>query len=108
MVRNCGLICFASGFYFKINIFLALLSVSEKRGLLELGKQLHGLGFKLVASGGTAKSLREAGLQVRDVSEISKAPEILGGRVKTLHPAVHGGILSRYGTVYFIKIVNYY
>lgn len=74
---------------------IALLSVSDKRGLLELGKQLHSLGFKLVASGGTAKSLREAGLQVRDVSEISKAPEILGGRVKTLHPAVHGGILSR-------------
>lgn len=48
-----------------------------------------------MASGGTAKSLREAGLQVRDVSEISKAPEILGGRVKTLHPAVHGGILAR-------------
>lgn len=74
---------------------IALLSVSDKRGLLELGKQLHSLGFKLVASGGTAKSLREAGLQVRDVSEISKAPEILGGRVKTLHPAVHGGILAR-------------
>lgn len=71
------------------------MSVSDKRGLLELGKQLHSLGFRLVASGGTAKSLREAGLQVRDVSEISKAPEILGGRVKTLHPAVHGGILAR-------------
>ena len=49
----------------------------------------------MVASGGTAKSLRDAGLPVRDVSDISHAPEILGGRVKTLHPAVHGGILSR-------------
>ncbi|CAH1128522.1 unnamed protein product [Ceutorhynchus assimilis] len=74
---------------------IALLSVSDKRGLLELGQQLNSLGFKLVASGGTAKSLRDAGLSVRDVSEISNAPEILGGRVKTLHPAVHGGILSR-------------
>lgn len=74
---------------------IALLSVSDKRGLLELGKNLHSLGFNLVASGGTAKSLRDAGLQVRDVSDISNAPEILGGRVKTLHPAVHGGILSR-------------
>ncbi|XP_050296212.1 bifunctional purine biosynthesis protein ATIC [Anthonomus grandis grandis] len=74
---------------------IALLSVSDKRGLLELGKQLQSLGFNLVASGGTAKSLRDSGLPVRDVSDISHAPEILGGRVKTLHPAVHGGILSR-------------
>ncbi|EEZ98830.1 Bifunctional purine biosynthesis protein PURH-like Protein [Tribolium castaneum] len=74
---------------------LALLSVSNKTGLISLGKNLKDLGFTLVASGGTAKSLREAGLAVKDVSEISGAPEILGGRVKTLHPAVHGGILAR-------------
>ncbi|XP_066246641.1 bifunctional purine biosynthesis protein ATIC [Euwallacea similis] len=74
---------------------IALLSVSDKTGLVDLGRQLQNLGFKLVASGGTATSLRAAGLQVKDVSEISNAPEILGGRVKTLHPAVHGGILSR-------------
>lgn len=54
------------------------------------------LGFELVASGGTATSLRNAGLLVKDVSEITGAPEMLGGRVKTLHPAVHAGILSRY------------
>ncbi|XP_060526974.1 bifunctional purine biosynthesis protein ATIC [Cylas formicarius] len=74
---------------------LALLSVSDKTGLIELGRNLSSLGFRLVASGGTAKSLRDVGLLVRDVSDISNAPEILGGRVKTLHPAVHGGILSR-------------
>jgi phosphoribosylaminoimidazolecarboxamide formyltransferase/IMP cyclohydrolase len=74
---------------------LALLSVSNKTGLVALGKNLKALGFTLVASGGTAKSLREAGLAVKDVSEISGAPEILGGRVKTLHPSVHGGILAR-------------
>lgn len=75
---------------------LALLSVSDKTGLLNLGKSLSDLGFTLVASGGTAKSLRDTGLKVKDVSDISGAPEILGGRVKTLHPAVHGGILARY------------
>lgn len=75
--------------------FSALLSVSNKCGLIELGKNLSSLGFQLVGSGGTAAILRGAGLSVKDVSDISGAPEILGGRVKTLHPAVHGGILSR-------------
>ncbi|XP_063707254.1 bifunctional purine biosynthesis protein ATIC [Culicoides brevitarsis] len=74
---------------------LALLSVSDKTGLLPFAKDLQRLGLKLVASGGTAKALRDAGLQVRDVSDITGAPEMLGGRVKTLHPAVHAGILAR-------------
>nr|CAH7712977.1 unnamed protein product [Callosobruchus chinensis] len=74
---------------------IALLSVSNKIGLVELGKNLYGLGYTLVGSGGTASILRGAGLPIKDVSEISGAPEILGGRVKTLHPAVHGGILAR-------------
>lgn len=74
---------------------IALLSVSNKSGLIELGKNLSSLGFQLVGSGGTAAILRDAGLSVKDVSDISGAPEILGGRVKTLHPTVHGGILSR-------------
>ncbi|XP_017873783.1 PREDICTED: bifunctional purine biosynthesis protein PURH [Drosophila arizonae] len=74
---------------------IALLSVSDKTGLLELGKQLSALDFQLVASGGTATALRAAGLSVKDVSDITGAPEMLGGRVKTLHPAVHAGILSR-------------
>ncbi|XP_015191191.1 PREDICTED: bifunctional purine biosynthesis protein PURH [Polistes dominula] len=74
---------------------LALLSVSDKTNLLPLGKKLHEIGLTLVASGGTAKSLRDSGLPVKDVSDITGAPEMLGGRVKTLHPAVHAGILAR-------------
>ncbi|XP_053973108.1 bifunctional purine biosynthesis protein ATIC [Hylaeus anthracinus] len=74
---------------------LALLSVSDKTNLLPFAKRLHELGLILVASGGTAKSLRDAGLPVKDVSSITGAPEMLNGRVKTLHPAVHAGILAR-------------
>lgn len=74
---------------------LALLSVSDKTDLLPLAQKLHQLGLTLVASGGTAKSLRDDGLVVKDVSDITGAPEMLGGRVKTLHPAVHAGILAR-------------
>ncbi|XP_062613460.1 bifunctional purine biosynthesis protein ATIC-like [Saccostrea cucullata] len=74
---------------------LALLSVSEKTGLTEFAQKLSALGLKLVASGGTAKCIRDAGIPVSDVSEITGAPEMLGGRVKTLHPTVHGGILAR-------------
>ncbi|MBW2313200.1 MAG: bifunctional phosphoribosylaminoimidazolecarboxamide formyltransferase/IMP cyclohydrolase [Deltaproteobacteria bacterium] len=73
----------------------ALLSVSDKTGLVELGRGLVELGVELVASGGTAAALREAGLDVLDVAELTKSPEMLGGRVKTLHPKVHGGILAR-------------
>lgn len=74
---------------------LALLSVSDKSGLVEFARRLVDVGLSLVASGGTAKALRDAGLPVRDVSELTGHPEMLGGRVKTLHPAVHGGILAR-------------
>lgn len=102
---------------------LALLSVSDKTGLVDFSRRLVNVGLSLVASGGTAKALREAGLAVRlvgatssqagiqlvkmrsfsntsvlwdrDVSELTGHPEMLGGRVKTLHPAVHGGILAR-------------
>lgn len=69
--------------------------MSDKTNVLAFAKQLQQLGFNLIASGGTAKSLRDAGLAVQDVSDITNAPEMLGGRVKTLHPAVHGGILAR-------------
>ncbi|XP_035264854.1 bifunctional purine biosynthesis protein PURH isoform X1 [Anguilla anguilla] len=75
---------------------IALLSVSDKTGLLDFAKRLVSVGLSLVASGGTAKALRDAGLSVRDVSELTGFPEMLGGRVKTLHPAVHGGILARH------------
>uniref|UniRef100_A0A4W3K9P2 Bifunctional purine biosynthesis protein ATIC n=1 Tax=Callorhinchus milii TaxID=7868 RepID=A0A4W3K9P2_CALMI len=74
---------------------LALLSVSDKSGLVDFAKRLASFGLSLVASGGTAKALRDAGLAVRDVSEITGFPEMLGGRVKTLHPIVHGGILAQ-------------
>ncbi|XP_056619228.1 bifunctional purine biosynthesis protein PURH [Triplophysa dalaica] len=74
---------------------LALLSVSDKCGLVEFSRRLVSVGLSLVASGGTAKTLRDSGLTVRDVSELTGFPEMLGGRVKTLHPAVHAGILAR-------------
>ncbi|MER2599190.1 MAG: bifunctional phosphoribosylaminoimidazolecarboxamide formyltransferase/IMP cyclohydrolase [Caldilineales bacterium] len=73
----------------------ALLSVSDKTGLVDFARGLHQAGVALIASGGTATTLRAAGLPVADVSELTGFPEILGGRVKTLHPAVHGGILAR-------------
>ncbi len=72
----------------------ALLSVSDKDGLVELGQALAGRGVELVSTGGTAKALREAGLAVLDVSELTGFPEMMDGRVKTLHPTVHGGILA--------------
>lgn len=73
----------------------AILSVYDKAGLVELARGLAALGWELVASGGTARLLRQAGLAVRDVAAVTGAPEMLGGRVKTLHPAVHGGILAQ-------------
>ena len=72
----------------------ALLSVSDKTGLAEFGAGLVRLGFELVSTGGTARALREAGLPVTDVAAITGFPEMLDGRVKTLHPRVHGGILA--------------
>ncbi|HEX8686440.1 MAG TPA: bifunctional phosphoribosylaminoimidazolecarboxamide formyltransferase/IMP cyclohydrolase, partial [Pyrinomonadaceae bacterium] len=72
----------------------ALLSVSDKTGLVEFARALAGFGVELLSTGGTAKALREAGLEVRDVSEVTGFPEMLDGRVKTLHPRIHGGILA--------------
>ncbi len=72
----------------------ALLSVSDKAGLVELGHALAARHVELVSTGGTAKTLREAGLQVKDVSELTGFPEMMDGRVKTLHPTVHGGLLA--------------
>ncbi len=73
----------------------ALLSVSDKTGLVDFARGLAELGIELVASGGTAAALREAGLPVVEVARLTSSPEMLGGRVKTLHPRVHGGILAR-------------
>lgn len=73
----------------------ALLSVSDKTGLLDFAQGLAKLGWDLISTGGTAKALRAAGVNVRDVSEVTHFPEMLDGRVKTLHPAVHGALLAR-------------
>ena len=70
----------------------ALLSVSDKTGLADLGAALAARGVELVSTGGTARTLREAGLDVRDVSDLTGFPEMMDGRVKTLHPKVHGGL----------------
>jgi len=73
----------------------AILSVHDKTGLLDFAKGLASLGWTLLASGGTAKLLRENNINVTEVADYTKSPEILGGRVKTLHPAIHGGLLAR-------------
>ena len=73
----------------------ALLSVTDKTGLQEFAQFLHDNGVELLSTGGTAKTIRDAGLPVIEVSEYTGSPEILGGRVKTLHPKIHGGILAR-------------
>jgi phosphoribosylaminoimidazolecarboxamide formyltransferase/IMP cyclohydrolase len=72
----------------------ALISVSDKTGVIDLAKALHTFGVEMLSTGGTAKLLREAGLPVKDVSEFTGFPEMLDGRVKTLHPKVHGGLLG--------------
>ena len=77
-----------------VKIRRALLSVSDKTGLVELGQALAAQGVELVSTGGTAKALREAGLDVRDISDLTGFPEMMDGRVKTLHPKVHGGLLA--------------
>ena len=77
-----------------VKIRRALLSVSDKTGLIELATALNSRGIELLSTGGTAKSIREVGLPVRDVSEITGFPEMMDGRVKTLHPMVHGGLLA--------------
>ncbi len=75
----------------------ALLSVSDKTGLVELARALASRGVELLSTGGTAKAIRDAGLPVRDVSDVTGFPEMMDGRVKTLHPIVHGGLLGRAG-----------
>src|SRR6516164_871847 len=72
----------------------ALLSVSDKTGLIDLAKVLSSFGAELISTGHTRKALGEAGLKVLDISEVTGFPEMMGGRVKTLHPKVHGGILA--------------
>src|SRR3954471_2914665 len=72
----------------------ALLSLSDKSGLIDFARALAGHGIQLVSTGGTAKAIADAGLKVRDVSDLTGFPEMMDGRVKTLHPKVHGGLLA--------------
>ena len=78
----------------RVTIRRALLSVSDKSGLVELATALAAQGVDLVSTGGTAKAIRDAGLPVRDVADLTGFPEMMDGRVKTLHPMVHGGLLA--------------
>src|SRR6056297_664591 len=73
----------------------ALISVSDKKGIVEFAKKLEELSIEIISTGGTAKKLRENGIKVKDVSEITGFEECLDGRVKTLHPRIHGGLLAR-------------
>ena len=75
----------------------ALLSVSDKTGVLALAQELSLLGVELLSTGGTAKLLQQAGLTVKEVSEHTGFPEMMDGRIKTLHPKIHGGLLGRRG-----------
>jgi phosphoribosylaminoimidazolecarboxamide formyltransferase/IMP cyclohydrolase len=77
-----------------VEVKRALISVSDKTGIIEFAKALNNMGIELVSTGGTAKAIAEAGIAVRDVSDLTGFPEIMDGRVKTLHPAVHGGLLA--------------
>ncbi|HEX4041190.1 MAG TPA: bifunctional phosphoribosylaminoimidazolecarboxamide formyltransferase/IMP cyclohydrolase, partial [Xanthobacteraceae bacterium] len=72
----------------------ALISVSDKSGVVDFARTLAGFGIELVSTGGTRKALTDAGLQVLEVGELTGFPEMMDGRVKTLHPAVHGGLLA--------------
>src|SRR5690349_7211944 len=76
----------------KIN--RALFSVSDKTGIIELAQILKQFNVEIISTGGTAKSLRDAGIDVRDISDVTGFPEMMDGRVKTLHPRVHGGLLA--------------
>jgi len=78
----------------KVKIRRALVSVSDKTGVVDFAKELANMGAEIISTGGTAKTLADAGIEVIGISEVTGFPEMLDGRVKTLHPAVHGGILA--------------
>mgnify|MGYP002761159826 FL=1 len=73
----------------------ALLSVSDKTGIVDFARRLRALDVEIVSTGGTADTLRDAGIDVTDVADVTGVPEVLDGRVKTLHPAIHAGVLAR-------------
>src|SRR5687767_12646660 len=75
-------------------IHRALISVSDKTGVVDFARELKNFGVEIISTGGTAKTLREAGIDARDVSDVTGFPEMMDGRVKTLHPKIHGGLLG--------------
>src|ERR1700687_25014 len=77
-----------------VKIRRALISVSDKTGIVEFARELKRFGVEIISTGGTAKTLRDAGLEVRDVSDVTGFPEMMDGRIKTLHPKIHGALLS--------------
>jgi phosphoribosylaminoimidazolecarboxamide formyltransferase/IMP cyclohydrolase len=79
----------------RIKITRALISVSDKQGLIELANHLSAMGVEIISTGGTSGALKQAGAKVTEVAQVTGFPEMLGGRVKTLHPRIHGGILAR-------------
>ncbi|MBK8248895.1 MAG: bifunctional phosphoribosylaminoimidazolecarboxamide formyltransferase/IMP cyclohydrolase [Gemmatimonadetes bacterium] len=83
----------------------ALLSVSDKTGVIDFARSLAAMGWELLSTGGTARALRQAGLEAIDVAEVTQFPEMLDGRVKTLHPAVHGGLLARRDTAAHMEAI---
>ena len=72
----------------------AIISVSDKTGIVEFARELKRLDVEIISTGGTAKTLRDAGIEVRDVSDVTGFPEMMDGRIKTLHPLIHGGLLA--------------
>ena len=90
--RQMGIERAAAG---EVRVRRALLSVSDKRGVVELAKGLAELGVEIISTGGTARELAGAGVTVRAIDDFTGFPEMMDGRVKTLHPAIHGGILAR-------------
>src|SRR5712692_6702432 len=77
-----------------VKIHRALISVSDKTGIVEFTRELKSFGVEIISTGGTAKTLRDAGIEVRDVSDVTGFPEMMDGRVKTLHPKIHGALLG--------------
>src|SRR5712691_6279345 len=77
-----------------VKIRRALISVSDKTGIVEFARELKRFSVEIISTGGTAKTLRDAGLEVRDVSDVTRFPEMMDGRIKTLHPKIHGALLS--------------
>jgi phosphoribosylaminoimidazolecarboxamide formyltransferase/IMP cyclohydrolase len=91
---------------FMPKIQRAIISLSDKSGILEFAKELQGFKVEILSTGGTAKVLRESGLKIMDISEYTGFPEMLDGRVKTLHPKVHGGLLGIRGNPEHVKKMN--